>query len=169
MATTAQEWKQPGLALRAAAAMFLLGPAAIHFAVAPEHLSEWLPYGLLFYVLAAVQIFVAGAVLMRPSSPLLLGGAALTLLVIGIWLLSRTVGIPVGPFAGQPESIGLPDLFATLMEWVAAGLLVLADFRLDSSHVWRLSRAVPGLAVAASVSVVMTLFGLAAITTAATH
>lgn len=169
MATTAGAWKQPGVALRAAAAMFLLGPAAIHFAVAPEHLSGWLPYGLFFYVLAAVQLFVAGAVLMRPSSPLLLGGAALTLLVIGIWLISRTVGIPVGPYAGQPESIGLPDLFATLMEWAAAGLLVLADFRLDSLRLWRLRSAVPGLAVAGSVSVVMTLVGLAAVTTAGTH
>ena len=158
-----------GFALRGAAAMFLLGPAAIHFAVAPEHLVAYLPYGLFFCLLGTAQLALAGGILLRPSPALLLGGAGMTVLVVAVWLLSRTAGMPFGPFAGQPEPVGLPDLLATCMECAAAGLLVIADFRLDSSREFRLLSAVPGLAVSMMLSVAMTLVGLAAVATAVTN
>ena len=147
--------------------MFLLGPAAIHFAVAPEHLVEYLPFGLSFYVLGMVQVAVACGILVRPSSPLLLGGAGLSLLVIAVWLVSRTVGMPVAP--GQPEAVGLPDLLSTFMEWTAAGLLVLADFQLDASKRFRIGFGALGLATAAVFSVAMTVLGLAAVSAAGGH
>jgi hypothetical protein len=62
--------------VRAAAATFLLGPAAIHFAVAPEHLRAYPPYGLFFIVLALLQVAIAAAVVLWPSPRIILGGAS---------------------------------------------------------------------------------------------
>ena len=151
------------LGLRIAAACFVMGPAAIHFAVAPEHLRSVPAYGIFFLALGVAQAAIAVLILLRPSSPLLLGGAALSLLVIAIWLLSRTVGLPIAPIPWRPEAIGLPDLLSTLMEWIAVWLLIAADARLDLERAFRFGRAAPGMALSAVISVVWTLAGLAAI------
>ncbi len=160
--------RRGGLVLRCCAAMFLLGPAAIHFAAAPEHLIEYLPFGLSFYLLGAAQVAVACGILVRPSSPMLLGGAGLSLLVIGVWLLSRTVGMPVGPVPGA-EAVGLPDLLSSLMEWTTAVLLLVADIRLDAAKRFRIGSGAPGLTASAVISIAMTVLGLAAVTAGAGH
>ena len=152
-----------GFGLRIAAACFLLGPAAIHFAVAPEHLRTYPLYGVFFIVLGLVQAGLAALILLRPSPPLLLGGAAFSLLVIAIWLLSRTLGLPIAPIPWQAEPVGLPDFLSTLMEWIAAWLLVAADARLESPRSFRLGRATPGLTIAFVASLAWTLAGLSAI------
>jgi hypothetical protein len=158
-----------GQLVRAAAAMFLLGPAAIHFAVAPEHLRAYLPYGLLFIALALFQVSLAAAVVLRPSPVLLLGGAGVSLLVIAIWLVSRTAGLPIGPTPGIPEPIGLPDLLSTLMEWIAVILLLIADARLDRRRPLHLVRTTVGLAPAAAVSLLLTLAAIGAVGSPAGH
>lgn len=152
-----------GFGVRLAAAMFLVGPAAIHFAVAPEHLRSFPLYGLFFVVLGAVQAALAVIIVVRPSSGALLGAAGLTLLVIAIWLVSRTFGLPIAPMPWQPEPIGLPDLLATFMEWSSVWLLIGADARLDSPRVFRVWRAAPGLGLALLVTVAWTVAGLAAV------
>jgi hypothetical protein len=43
-------------------------------------------------------------------------GAIGNVLVVLVWTLSRTVGLPVGPDAWQPEAIGFADMMATLDE-----------------------------------------------------
>jgi hypothetical protein len=158
-----------GLGLRTAAAMFLLGPAAIHFAAVPEHLRAYVLYGLLFILLGLVQAGLAVAVIFRPSALVLLGGAGLTLLVIGIWLLSRTTGVPIAPVPWRPEAVGMPDLLVTIMEWVAAVLMLLADSRLERGRTFRTGRVSPGLALAAVVTLAFTVVGLAAIGSAPGH
>jgi hypothetical protein len=40
----------------------------------------------------------------------------LNVLVIGLWIMSRTIGAPFGPNAWVKEEIGLPDLIATGLE-----------------------------------------------------
>ena len=111
-----------------------------------------------------VQIGLAAGLLLRPSPALLLGGAAGTLIVIGIWVWSRTTGFLGLP--GLPEAIGLPDLLTSLMEFVAIVLLLCADLRLDRTvKALHLLRAVPGMALAVLVSVAFTFFSLAGIAT----
>jgi hypothetical protein len=152
-----------GSGVRAAAAMFLLGPAAIHFAVAPEHLRVYPPYGLFFMLVGLLQVALAAAVVLRPSPPILLGGAAFSLLVIAVWLLSRTVGLPIGPTPGIPEAIGLADLLTTLMEWIAVILLLIADARLDRRRPLHGVRLTIGLVPVGAISFLLTLAAIAAV------
>jgi hypothetical protein len=152
-----------GLGLRIAAAAFLLGPAAIHFAVAPEHLRTYLPYGVLFIAVGLAQAGLAVLILLRPSPALLLGGAALSLGVIAVWLVSRMVGLPIGPIPWRPEAVGLPDILSTLMEWITVWLLIAGDARLDSTRTFSPYRAAPALTLALVASVAWTVAGLGAV------
>ena len=151
------------LGLRVAAAAFLLGPAALHFAVAPEHLREYVIYGVLFVMVGLAEAVLAILILLRPSSDLMLGGAALSLAVVGVWLMSRTVGLPIAPVPWQPEPVGLPDLLSTLMEWLCAWFLIVADARFESARRFRLTRAAPALALALIAAFGCTLAGMSAV------
>jgi hypothetical protein len=158
-----------GPGVRAAAAMFLLGPAAIHFAVAPEHLRVYLPYGLFFILIGLLQVAIAAAVVLRPSPRILLGGAAGSLLVIAIWLVSRTAGLPIGYTPGIAEPIGLPDLLATLMEWVSVVLLLVADARMDRRRPFHAIRTTIGLIPVATIGLLLTVAAIGAVGPTAGH
>jgi hypothetical protein len=96
----------------------LVGSAAIHAAVIPEHLQEWTYAGTFFIVLTAAELGVAALVLMRPSRRLvLLTAAVISIGPLLVWLCSRTAGLPFGPEAGEPEAIGLPDVVACALEF----------------------------------------------------
>ena len=67
----------------------------------------------------------------RPTERrLLAAGAALNGAIVGVWLLSRLVGLPVGPERWQPEAIGAKDLLASYAE-IAIVLLVVPLLRRD--------------------------------------
>jgi hypothetical protein len=124
---------EPALArrLRVGLALLSIGAAVIHFAVIPQHMREWWLTGTFFLVVALFQLAWAVAVLARPSQPLYLIGAIVNALVVITWIVSRTVGVPVGPEAGEPESIGLADVLATSYEvlLVAGGLALALQMR----------------------------------------
>jgi hypothetical protein len=117
--------------LRVGLALLSIGAAVIHFAVIAQHMNEWWLTGTFFVVVALFQLAWAVAVLARPSRPLYLLGAVVNALVVITWIVSRTVGVPVGPEAGEAESIGLPDVLATsyevLLVAAAAPLALLAS------------------------------------------
>lgn len=151
-----------GFRLRLAAAFFTLGPAIIHFAVVPEHLVSYMPYGVFLFFVGLAQLGLVTGLLLRPSPFILLGGAAGTLGVIAIWIASRTVGIPIGPDSRSTEPIGLPDLYTSLMEFIAVALMLLADRRLETpKSPLRLRRAIAGLFIAGLGSLTLTTIGLA--------
>jgi hypothetical protein len=105
-----------GRTLYAAAALSLLA-ALIHLWVAPEHFEEWWGYGAFFLVAAAAQVLYAPLVLLWPTRIVLLLGIAGNLAIVVLYLLTRTVGIPVfGPGAGEVEGVGFIDLCATTSE-----------------------------------------------------
>jgi FtsP/CotA-like multicopper oxidase with cupredoxin domain len=104
------------MALVSSAALLTLGAAAIHFAVAPEHLAEYMPYGVFFIGLGIVQVGLAAAIMFVPSRRLFATAAAGTGTVMGIWLLSRTAGMPI-PWS--PEPVGFTDVVTTLLEGIA--------------------------------------------------
>jgi hypothetical protein len=109
--------------LYAAAALSLLA-ALIHLWVTPEHFEEWWGYGAFFLVAAAAQVLYAPLVLVWPTRTVLLLGIGGNLAIVGLYLLTRTVGIPLfGPGAGEVEGVGFMDLCATASEvGIAAAL-----------------------------------------------
>jgi hypothetical protein len=112
--------------------LFSLGAGAIHFAVTAEHLEESAMFGVFFLLLGAFQVMWA-LIMLRPNRPVLALGAIVNLAVIGIWVLSRTAGLPVGPEAGEPEEAGVLDGMATALE----ALIVLGSAWLLARHAQR--------------------------------
>jgi hypothetical protein len=94
------------------------GAAVVHFAVAPEHFREDVWFGLFFVVVGTLQLVWGAAILAGESRSLYAGGAVGNALVLGVWAVSRTTGLPFGPGAGIPEPVGLIDGVATAYEAV---------------------------------------------------
>ena len=92
----------------------------------PEHFDEWLGYGLFFLVLALAQLVYSVLLLRRPSSrTVLVAGIVGNALIIGLWAVTRTVGIPLGPASGEVEAIGVVDTVSKLAELALIGYLFL--------------------------------------------
>lgn len=113
-----------------AACLALAAAAGLHLAVLPEHTREGLLLGMFFLVTAVLQ-FVAAAVVVngvsRRAGWVIVAG---NLLVLGIWIVSRTAGIPIGPDAGRPEPVAWLDSLSGIVELVAiAGTLSLMERR----------------------------------------
>jgi hypothetical protein len=105
------------------AAALSLTAALIHASVAPAHFAEYWAFGIFFAIIAALQLIWAELVRRGASPGILWAGAAANLAVALIWLASRTIGLPIGPDAGQAEGLGLHDLLATLDELGIAALV----------------------------------------------
>ena len=96
------------------------GSALVHFAVAPEHFAEWWGFGLFFVLCAEVQLGWA-LLLGRIRGPRMLAvGLAGSLLLVALWALSRTTGLPFGPEPGVPEEVGVPDVVSVALELLTA-------------------------------------------------
>jgi hypothetical protein len=134
----------------------LVGSAAVHAAVIPEHLQEWAAAGSFFVVLAIAQFALGLTVLVRLDRLVLGAAVAVSVVPLGLWLVSRTVGLPFGPETWTPEAVGLADVASCLLELVT--LAVAAALWL---HRGRLARTPGASAHARAVAVVC----LVAITT----
>lgn len=114
-----------------------------------------------FTVVAAAQIVWGLVALVRAPRWWLALGAAGNLLVVATWLVSRTVALPFGPYAGIQLPVGFPDGLATALAAVtvvgAAALLV------RGRGLARSAARSPGVAAAAAVLVgALALFGVLA-------
>jgi hypothetical protein len=104
------------LILYSAAALSLLA-ALIHLWVMPEHFEEWWGYGAFFLATAISQAAYGAALLRWPHQLLLLLGIGGNLLIVVLYLVTRTVGVPTfGPHAGEVEGVGAIDLCATVSD-----------------------------------------------------
>ena len=141
---TAQEHAADLLVLVAAACS--VGAAGIHFAVTPEHLAEYRPFGLFFIAIAILQALWAILALRYPRRSLLLAGAAANLATLALWAFTRTKGLPIGPEPWTPEALGLLDAITAVFEvgLVSSLALALGGVRV---HVRRL-QIVTGLTIA---------------------
>lgn len=119
---TGREYR--GRALLNSAALLTLAASAIHFSVAPEHFVDFAPYGVFFVCLGLIQVVLAAAILLRPNRRLFVIAASGTLAVIGLWLASRTVGLPIAPVPGRPEDFGFTDVVCTLLEAISLVLFL---------------------------------------------
>ena len=96
-----------------------LSAGAIHGIAMVHHFSHWWLYGAFFLALTYGQVLWGVDVLRHPASDhRLVVGAFANLAIVGVWLFSRTVGVPIGPGAGTPEPVGIMDVAATVDELV---------------------------------------------------
>jgi hypothetical protein len=131
---------KPGLAVLAA--LGLLVAAGVHVAVMPEHFRESWLYGAFFLGTAGAQVGAAVLVWRYPTRARLLAIALASLAVVLLWAWTRVVGVPLGPGAGEVESIGWLDVVASAAEVVTAiGCLAAAATPKRIAHPMRAVRA----------------------------
>jgi hypothetical protein len=106
------------------AAFASLGAGLIHLAAVSEHASEWWLYGLFFLVLGVVQLGWAVQAMESGLLPAPRLYAAVNAAVIGLWFVSRTTGLPVGPEPWRAEAVGTADLLCSALEAAVVVLLV---------------------------------------------
>lgn len=90
----------------------------IHFLAMPLYFDQWLGYGVFFFTVAVLQVMYSMALAAgEPNRAVLWLGIAGNALVIALWVVTRTVGIPfLGPMAGEVLSVGLLDSVAQILE-----------------------------------------------------
>jgi hypothetical protein len=121
-----------GTLLRWCIAGLMFGAAGIHFATMGEHAGVSWTHGLFFAGVAWAQIALGVAILLRPSRPVVVAVIAINAATIGVWVLTRTVGIAIGS-DGDPEAWGAADIVCATFE----GLAILASGMLLSSRLAR--------------------------------
>jgi hypothetical protein len=97
----------------------------IHARALFDHATHYWLFGVLFGVLTYAQVLWGVLVYRRPQDRRwFMPAVVVSLGVIGVWLVSRTVGLPIGPWAGRAEPFGVADIAASLDEIVLAALIV---------------------------------------------
>src|SRR3954453_11642191 len=134
------------------AATLSIGAGGIHFAVIQEHLSEDVLAAIFFVALAWFQVIWAMAYLLRPNDALRLVAIVVNAATVGIWVMSRTTGLPIGAEPWTPEAVGLADVVSSSFEIILVALLV-------GSLLPRLARYVSGYSVPPEKAYVLTSFG----------
>ena len=100
-----------------AGALLSVVAALVHASVVREHFDEWCGYGVFFVVVTLAQVLYAPLLIFRPYRWVLFAGIVGNLAVIGLWVVTRTEGIPLfGPEAGEVEAVGTPDVISKLAE-----------------------------------------------------
>jgi hypothetical protein len=97
-------------------ASLLFVAAWLHLVVLGPHLREWWAYGVFFLAAALGQTALAVLLLRRTPPWLVLTGIVGNVAIVGMYVLSRTNGPPLGPHAGRPEAAGLLDVACTVAE-----------------------------------------------------
>jgi hypothetical protein len=105
------------------AAVLSIGAGVIHISAAGDHSD--IPVMLAGFMLVAVlQIGLGALLISRPPSRLLIAAAiAMTLSSIGLWVVSRTVGLPFE--GGDAEPVGFKDGVTKLFEIASIPALLL--------------------------------------------
>jgi hypothetical protein len=103
-----------------------LGAGLVHLELTSYHWFTYWGYGLFFLLTGIGQVLYAGAVVKWPTAPVLWLGALGNLAIVGMYMVTRTNGIPAGPSAGHIEAVGTGDFITTAGEFVLVGVLVSA-------------------------------------------
>jgi hypothetical protein len=105
------------------AVALVLATGFIHAVLAPEHFDQSRLHGGFFVVAAVAQFAWAGVAFRNRSRRVLLIGAIGSCAIVGIWALSRTIGVPLTLTEWQREPLESIDLLTTVDELTAAALL----------------------------------------------
>lgn len=112
-----------GLLPRVIVLAALTGASLAHATVTGEHVEEWGAAGAFFLTLTVLEVGLGVLALLAWSRGVALAVVASSLVTVGIWGMSRTVGTPFGPVDFRvPEAVGRLDLVCVVLELVAAGI-----------------------------------------------
>jgi hypothetical protein len=117
----------------------VLVSGSAHGLVTQEHFQEWWGYGVFFLATAVCLIGFGLALITDAIDPrympgdvnrvrrlMYAAGAIGNLSILGLYVLTRTAGVPLGPGSGSVEPVGVIDLVAKTAELLAVlGLVVL--------------------------------------------
>lgn len=91
----------------------------IHILATPLYVGQWLGYGMVFVGVAVLQVIYSMVLAVNPPRRTFLWlGIAGNALIIAVWAFTRTVGIPLGPMAGEVLPVELLDGLAVVLEVV---------------------------------------------------
>jgi hypothetical protein len=98
--------------------------AIMHAAASAQHVAEWPLAAGFFGALAVAQLSLGALLWARANTATLIAGAAGSAAVVALWTVTRTAGLPFGPEAGHPESVGVLDVVAGADELLLAACAV---------------------------------------------
>jgi hypothetical protein len=101
------------------------GAGLIHVHAATDHVDGYVLFAVFFALLALAQFAWGIAICRSPARGLLGAGAVVSVLVVMLWAVSRTIGLPIGPEPWSPEPLGAIDSIASGDEAFLALLVIL--------------------------------------------
>lgn len=117
-----------------------IAASVVHGALVSSHADEWWLYGTFFMLASAAQGLYGFAILgshivngspiserwpLRARRSFYLAGILGNATLVGMYALSRTVGVPLGPEAGEVEEWDVLGVITKLMELAVIATLVL--------------------------------------------
>lgn len=136
-------------------ASFATAAGIIHAVMAPSHMGASTLEGGGFVVAAWLQLALAVGIVTRPSRGMLRLVLAVNAVLVGVWAVSRTVGLPFGAHADHAETISFVDGSCVAFELIMVGLAAVWLWRpamvrfKDGAFAVAVPLAVFGLATAA--------------------
>ncbi|MCZ4498695.1 MAG: hypothetical protein JWQ74_1248 [Marmoricola sp.] len=119
--TRATRAARPGAARTGAALPIAIisstAAASVHAAVGPAHFRELFLFGLFFAGSATAQIIWSLLMVLRPTRSLVVAAGLGNAVVLVLWAVTRTVGLPFG-LLPSPEAVGPWDLCCGVWEAV---------------------------------------------------
>ena len=114
---------RPGTAV-AAGAVAVTG--VLHLVAAYQHLSHDIRFAVFFLAVGAAQILLAPRLLRGPRAAVTIATIAATVVLVLLYLYSRTIGVAIGPHADRPEDPEVIGISVVVLELVViAGLLTM--------------------------------------------
>ncbi|HEX2102151.1 MAG TPA: hypothetical protein VHF51_00750 [Solirubrobacteraceae bacterium] len=114
----------PGRTAWAAAGLSLVA-AWVHFSYTAPHWRDWWAYGVFFLAMGVFQAACAPAIVRWPRNTwVALVAIAGNLGIVGMYVYSRTVEIPMGPHAGIVEKATAIDLATTAAEIMIVAIVL---------------------------------------------
>jgi hypothetical protein len=132
----------------------------IHIGASADHAKEFALYVPAFAAIAAFQLGWAIWVAHGAPRRVLAVGIGVNLAVVAVWVMSRTIGVPIAEEAWVPEPVGTADLLATLTELLVVGATACVLLAVRSAIARRaVARLAPVLMAVLLVSVIYGVAG----------
>jgi acetyl esterase/lipase len=121
------------------AVMLILGATFFHFLGAPGQWSQSIPLTIVLFAGAIIQLASVLLIVIFPTRRAVSLAAIINGVAVLVWIVSHTIGLPIGLTLWQPEMLAISDYFLPVMEGLGALLLlglVLRRPKVRKSRMW---------------------------------